>query len=676
RLGMDALPAPVVAGLHRRGLVGTGGFGQAHPLYGDDNGTARSGRGVVVAGRGPVYDAVRALLGKAGVRVRSAASPASGPAGKPPADVGVGVVPLDLGEAGLGPWARWSAGTGLPVVTYLSTPTRLLLATLDPPRTPCPVCLVLRIRANHAWQQIADLPLDVLLGAADSDTWATTAIAAGFLAHTVMTLLSGSALPEEPPALIELDHTSPEVLRHPLFHTPSCPACPADVAPARTSAAGQDSAPGSDSRAEWHRLQRAVDPLTGLVPELRLEKDDRRNGTTHVYTVGKPTTTWFSPVQAEGRGGAAKQDPDLARVCAVGEALERYAAGVYDPGRLVRSTLGDLGPAAVDPRSLPLGSAAEYARQTKYAPFDPDVAIDWVKGVSLTTGAERYLPACAVYLPYRFPPGHRAWFAPISNGLAAGRDVEHAALGGLLEVVERDAAIVWWENRLALPTVDLDGLGDGPARQVLARLSEAGVQVSCKDLTTDLGIPAAAVRLIEERPGQVGVAHAARADMDMHAAVLGALEEACLVQAGIDFWLKEKSIPEPDQVLSELEDFCLYYCAPDRLHHLAFWDDGPLRPLPPARPGRVSSHTDLQEAVGRLAAAGYEAITVDITPIDVAECGVSVVRTVVPGLCPLTLDSRFRRRGGPRVFQAPVAMGVRTTPLTEDDLNPLPLPFP
>ncbi|WP_405987037.1 hypothetical protein [Streptomyces sp. NBC_00872] len=58
-----------------------------------------------------------------------------------------------------------------------------------------------------------------------------------------------------------------------------------------------------------------------------------------------------------------------------------------------------------------------------------------------------------------------------------------------------------------------------------------------------------------------------------------------------------------------------------------------------------------------------------------AECGVSVVRTVVPGLCPLTLRSDFHRRGGPRVFTAPVAMGVRERSLTEDELNPFPLPF-
>ncbi|MCZ0974086.1 hypothetical protein O1L55_28135 [Streptomyces albulus] len=52
-----------------------------------------------------------------------------------------------------------------------------------------------------------------------------------------------------------------------------------------------------------------------------------------------------------------------------------------------------------------------------------------------------------------------------------------------------------------------------------------------------------------------------------------------------------------------------------------------------------------------------------------------MVRTVVPGLCPLTLRSDFPPARRPRVRQAPVAMGVRATALTEDQLNPWPMPF-
>ncbi|MFI9048492.1 YcaO-like family protein [Streptomyces sp. NPDC053427] len=657
-VALDAVPERVVKGLRARDLVHPGDGQRPHPLYGE--GHQRSGLTVAVAGEGPLRTEIAALLTRAGTQVV---------AGEQAAVAHAVVLPLGLPEDELQRWTGSVLEGATPLVTYLSTPTRLLHATLDPPRTACPVCLVRRFRANHTWQPVADLPLDMLLGAAESEAWPTTAIAAGVLAHEVLTVLGPGRRPETS-VLTEIDHASLERTRHTLFHTPNCPACAhAATAPKRAEVSTVD------ARASWELMRGAVDPLTGLVLELRVDEGDSgAGGTTYARTAGMTTTTWFSPVAAEARGGAVKSDPTVARVCAVGETMERYAAGVYDAGQLVRATYADLGDAAVDPRELPLGSTKEYAEQTRYSPFDPEVEIDWVAGRSLTSGRTRYVPACAVYLPYRFPRAHKPWFDPISTGLAAGGSYHHAVLGGLMEIVERDSTIVFWENRLTLPTLDLAALPDGPARRIVDRITAEGATVSCKDLTTDLGIPAVAVRFAEGTAERPVVIHAARADLDPHAALLGALEEACLCRTGAGIWLEKEEIPAEDAALSSLSEFCLYYCAPERQHHLAFWNDGPLRPMPATRPA-AALQDEVAEAVRRLAARGYETVTVDITPIDVAECGVSVVRTVIPGLCPLTLRSDFHRRGGPRVLRAPVDMGVRATPLTEDDLNPLPLPF-
>ncbi|MEU2360647.1 YcaO-like family protein [Streptomyces noursei] len=657
-VALDAVPGRVAEGLHARGLAHPGDGRLPHPLYG--TGAERGRRPVVVVGDGPLATEAVALLERAGARTAPADTTDQ------PAAV---VLPLDLPEDELRRRTALVLDRGTPLVTYLSTPTRLLLATLSPPRTPCPVCLVRRIRANHTWQPVAGLPLDLLLGAAQSEAWPTTAVAAGAVAHAVLTALAAPEAPTGPPELTELDHATWERTGHALFHTPGCPACASAAVPPE-----RDGTAAVDVAESWRLMRGAVDPLTGLVPELRVDEPSGPDGTTYARTAGMTTTTWFSPVAAEARGGAVKSDPVNARVCAVGETMERYAAGVYDPDRLVRATLAELGDAAVDPRSLPLGSDQEYAAQRRYAPFDPAVPIDWVAGTSLTTGRPRYVPACAVYLPYRFPRAHKPWFDPISTGLAAGGSYHHAVLGGLMESVERDATLVFWENRLPLPGLDLTGLPDGPARRIVDRITAEGATVTCKDLTTDLGIPAVAVRFAGGTAERPVVVHAARADLDPHTALLGALEEACLCRTGAGIWLEEGEVPAADAALSSLSEFCLYYCAPDRQHHLAFWADGPLHPLPAARPAG-SLQDDVAEAVRRLAARGHEAIAVDLTPIDVAECGVSVVRTVVPGLCPLTLRSDFHRRGGPRVRQAPVAMGVRATALTEDQLNPWPLPF-
>ncbi|MBM7171853.1 YcaO-like family protein [Streptomyces sp. G44] len=680
----DAVPEQVVRGLRSRGLAYQGEE-HTHPLYGE-LAAVRAGRPVAVAPGGPGGE-VSALLERMGLRTvpddRTAEAAAA-------------VLPLSLPEEQLVERVTAALEAGTPLVTYLDTPTRLFLATLGPPRTPCPVCVVRRLRANHVWQPIADLPLDVLFGAADTGAWPSTAVAAGLLAHEVLTLMGPGTRHEQTPAdaptarheqspqgaptarharLTEVAHGSLARTEHRLFHLPGCPACAAHTVPPRCAEEPAE----VDNTVSWERMRGAVDELTGMVLRLRVDDHDGALGeATYARTAGMTKTHWFSPVTAEARGGAVKSDPVTARVCAVGETLERYAAGVYDPDSLVRASVTALGEEAVDPRALPLGSAAEYARHTHLAPCDPDVEIDWVPGRSLVTGRTRYVPACAVYLPYRFPPGHRAWYDPISTGLAAGGSYHHAVQGGLMESVERDASVVFWENRLVLPTLDLDRLPDGPARRIVERMRAQGVTVTAKDMTTDLGIPAVGVRFLRHTERRPVVTHSARADLDPHAALLGALEEGCLGWAGARLWQENldagETIPGPDDVLSSLKEFSLFYWAPDRLAHLAFWDEGPLRPVPAARPS-AGLPGDVEEAVRRLAARGHEAVAVDITPVDVAECGVRVVRTVVPGLCPITLRSDFHRRGGPRVFKAPVAMGVRATPLTEAELNPLPLPF-
>ncbi|MFJ4878307.1 YcaO-like family protein [Streptomyces sp. NPDC088745] len=693
-LRTGAVPDAVVKGLRSRGLAYDSGR-YVHPLYGE---LAVGGTRTVAVAPQALGDELGTLLGRVGVRtVPDGASERAA----------VTVLPLTLPEEQLVRRTEAALKGGTPLVVYLSTPTRLLFATLTPPDTPCPVCLVRRLRANHSWQAIAGLPLDILFGAAHGDGCPSTVVAAGLLAHEVLVLLgttprpapgapagTGHGAPSHPArtVLTELAHGSLQRTEHRLFHLPGCPACADHVTPLapsgptphekdRTAAppGNADEATGRDDAACWERMRHAVDPLTGMVPQLRVDEcDSDLGGATYARTAGMTKTSWFSPVTAEARGGAVKSDPVTARVCAVGETLERYAAGVYDPRRLVRASYTELGEDAVDPRALPLGSAAEYARYSRLAPCDPDARIDWVPGRSLVTGGVRHVPACAVYLPYRFPPGHRAWYDPISTGLAAGSGYHHAVHGGLMEAVERDATVLFWENRLTLPTLDLDTLPEGPARRIVARMRDQGVSVTAKDLTTDLGIPVIGVRFLRHTERRPVVTHAARAGLDPYAALLGALEEGCLGWAGARLWQEHldagESIPGTDDVLTSLKEFSLYYWAPDRVRHLEFWDEGPVRDAPAPR-AQDGFGAEVKEAAGRLAARGYEAVAVDITPVDVTECGVTVVRTVVPGLCPITLRSDFHRRGGPRVFDAPVAMGVRSTPLTEAELNPLPLPF-
>ncbi|MFC7479479.1 hypothetical protein ACFQX7_04670 [Luedemannella flava] len=68
-----------------------------------------------------------------------------------------------------------------------------------------------------------------------------------------------------------------------------------------------------------------------------------------------------------------------------------------------------------------------------------------------------------------------------------------------------------------------------------------------------------------------------------------------------------------------------------------------------------------------------DAYVVDLTSDEALRAGMTVVRTVIPRLQPLSFSYRARYLGHPRLYRAPARMGHPTR--SEAELNPWPQPF-
>ena len=424
---------------------------------------------------------------------------------------------------------------------------------------------------------------------------------------------------------------------------------------------------------------RLVHPTRGPIQSLRTvwPKGDEP-AFVHVHAVaaasrprrGRPSTMLSG-------GSALTWEHSCAK--AVGEAVERSSVLEWEPPVRLGSAR-ELDP-AIDVERFDMFHPEQRAHAGfGYARLQPESRIGWVQGYSLTRSAPTFIPAT---LAHRFyeprTAADRFDDCPVS-GYACGNTLEEAVLGGLCEVVERDALMLCWSQRLAVPALDLASLRSETVRDALSRFARSPVRLYCADLTTDAGIPAVLVMMVSDHPRWPAAAVATAADMSYERAVVKALGElssgAALVQMHRD---RGGRLPRVPQEISTPEDHGLYYAAPQSLHHL----DLILRPRRTVRAPAVAATDEpedvwatLREAVRRLAACGLEALAVELTPPHIAALGLRVAKVIVPGMLPIDFRPAVRHLGGPRLYAAPGRMGYHDSASEPRALNPAPHPFP
>lgn len=227
-----------------------------------------------------------------------------------------------------------------------------------------------------------------------------------------------------------------------------------------------------------------LDSRTGIVRGLvHTDIPAHLPGSFQLVTAWLSDTTRFSRWPADSAGaGYAFADGDAALGAALGEAAERYCGNLVPAGLRTASydQLGEPGPVALDPASLALYSAGQYARPGfPFSELTRDLPVEWTRATDLTTGESLLVPAGLVWVSY-FAAGV-AQPAPRTNpiiqaGLAAGPTREYAIWGGLCEIVERDAMTLAWHGRAGLraltPPPWLAVFAAGPHRRLDVRFVE------------------------------------------------------------------------------------------------------------------------------------------------------------------------------------------------------------
>jgi ribosomal protein S12 methylthiotransferase accessory factor len=377
-----------------------------------------------------------------------------------------------------------------------------------------------------------------------------------------------------------------------------------------------------------------------------------------------------------GMGGAGLSRA-AALGAAIGEAVERYSACYVPHECLVEASAAELGAAALEPGSFALFHASQFRQPGfPFVPFTADTKLRWTSGTDLTTGLPVWVPADLVYLSAPSGDGSRIAHAT-SNGLACAETVTAATERGLLELLERDAFMLTWSNRLSLP--HLDWAGDPGLEALDARFfAPPALDYVALDLSAFHSLPT--VLGVVRAPGSGGaLGVGAAAATTIERAWWKALSEAFASRAAG----RRLAQVRPDRTLAadgsnivSFEDHIQFYSDDENSTRADFLTaSDATRPTfevasVPGGRGLVA------ELVSRIARAGSRAVAVDVTAPDVREAGLSVVKTVAPGLCALDVAHRARFLGGPRLRDASKRAMLTERSFDLDDLNPDPHPFP
>jgi ribosomal protein S12 methylthiotransferase accessory factor len=287
----------------------------------------------------------------------------------------------------------------------------------------------------------------------------------------------------------------------------------------------------------------------------------------------------------------------------------------------------------------------------------PDAELSWHRVTRLTDGREVLLPAD---LCVRRPLDRQEVKPPfpLSTGSAAGRSWDAAALHGLLELIERDAASLWWFGGNRGRSIPPQHEAQIEARALLVQLrQDASARRSwLLDITTDIGVPCVAA--VSCMADGLGFAFGLAARPTLKAAARAAVLEMCqgeLAHAVVEAKLRERgeaALNARDRIhrrratMLNADRCLLLQPGTERSQHLAI--------------GTTDPGAMLRLIVDRLASLGIEAFGLDLTRPRFA---VPAARILAPGLQPLPseiitprLADMIARTGGGAAYTDGIAL--------------------
>ena len=419
----------------------------------------------------------------------------------------------------------------------------------------------------------------------------------------------------------------------------------------------------TDAKGYWGRfIARAVNDL-GLmasVQEMKVASEPFNLGKKFFHVMHVLNSLDGKAVNDSQLGAGDTQEEACGK--AIMESLERFCCRER-PKDLIWTSADDLeANRIIDPDRLARYLAWQLERVQDLRNFQKNEEDFWTEVVDIKV--ESWLiPASHIWYGFRCSDflGGKSLFWASTNGAAAHFDFEEAAFSGIRELIERDAIMIWWLNRMSPPIVKKSLIGESQ-QAVIDKIEKCGFEVRLLNMSLDL-LPVV-MAVARNKNGEAPYFFCgASCNEQFYDACDKALQE--LEQTVWSRMNQEVTDIDPREIDMPL-DHEMFYLNPKNGEKLNFFFDG--------NEQETANHSfrfdSLQDFALFLERKGFQLFFKDITCDEVKNAGLNihVVKAVIPDLVPITFGYMTETLGLRRIYELPMQLGLRSKALTESEV--------
>lgn len=406
---------------------------------------------------------------------------------------------------------------------------------------------------------------------------------------------------------------------------------------------------------EYEGLSDIFSDKFGIVNAM-LERHELDKYNLHMYQCLSTNTKKLFDISRDVSSGGlgVHEDKKIAMTSCLAEALERYCMSYIPKEEIIKSKKNKLNKSQVF-KNFSTYSQEQYNNSERF--LNPNYhSIEWTRIYSINNKKEfKYWPASLIYLPFDI---NKPVAETTSTGMAAGFSIKECIKSGLMELIERDALMINFSQRLNPPEIDITSI-KGKNKKIINNIKKE-YDIKIYKLYSDINVPIFLSLIYKKEKKHIHYGIGACASWDSDYAINKSLKE-CLFTYFYSLNIMDVRQKKTNKIKTLYEHF-LYY-QEDNFDKLLF----------DSKIIKYERETlTFDDVLLQLKKNNIDVYYKELTTSDIKKTGIKVVKVIAPSLIDLNKSHIYPRLGAKRFFEVPKKLNLKYN----KQLSSLPHPFP